>query len=115
MFAQIGQQSTSFFLSAAARRSICPKRVAYQGRQAVFHAVINGYPHFFDRRARSSQRPGKLLVGRPGKRAGEQTLFAPVEAQDRGLIVKKGSDPASRSEEHTSELQSLRHLVCRLL
>src|SRR5262245_13404092 len=24
-------------------------------------------------------------------------------------------DPASRSEEHTSELQSLRHLVCRLL
>src|SRR5205814_10160411 len=27
-----------------------------------------------------------------------------------GLVVKKGS----RSEEHTSELQSLRHLVCRL-
>src|SRR5437899_5435909 len=26
-----------------------------------------------------------------------------------------GEDPAVRSEEHTSELQSLRHLVCRLL
>src|SRR5262245_65282515 len=25
------------------------------------------------------------------------------------------SSPAERSEEHTSELQSLRHLVCRLL
>src|ERR1035441_10996568 len=25
------------------------------------------------------------------------------------------SEPVSRSEEHTSELQSLRHLVCRLL
>src|SRR5258705_8118907 len=25
------------------------------------------------------------------------------------------SDPGGRSEEHTSELQSLRHLVCRLL
>src|SRR5258705_6117308 len=25
------------------------------------------------------------------------------------------SDPMGRSEEHTSELQSLRHLVCRLL
>src|SRR5437899_5181926 len=24
-------------------------------------------------------------------------------------------DPSTRSEEHTSELQSLRHLVCRLL
>src|SRR5437899_4481100 len=27
----------------------------------------------------------------------------------------KGSPHAKRSEEHTSELQSLRHLVCRLL
>src|ERR1035438_1956638 len=27
----------------------------------------------------------------------------------------RSSDPALRSEEHTSELQSLRHLVCRLL
>src|ERR1035441_5300756 len=26
-----------------------------------------------------------------------------------------GARPANRSEEHTSELQSLRHLVCRLL
>src|SRR5205814_4447691 len=26
-----------------------------------------------------------------------------------------GRAPAARSEEHTSELQSLRHLVCRLL
>src|ERR1035438_10576505 len=28
---------------------------------------------------------------------------------------KAGSPPVHRSEEHTSELQSLRHLVCRLL
>src|SRR5471030_3429991 len=28
---------------------------------------------------------------------------------------RSGSDQARRSEEHTSELQSLRHLVCRLL
>src|SRR5437899_12290825 len=27
----------------------------------------------------------------------------------------RGAAPGSRSEEHTSELQSLRHLVCRLL
>src|SRR5437899_5306698 len=32
----------------------------------------------------------------------------------RGLEVNPG-DPVVRSEEHTSELQSLRHLVCRLL
>src|SRR5262245_64505519 len=29
--------------------------------------------------------------------------------------VGRGCPPADRSEEHTSELQSLRHLVCRLL
>src|SRR5258705_6892427 len=29
--------------------------------------------------------------------------------------ARGGIQPASRSEEHTSELQSLRHLVCRLL
>src|ERR1035441_1516289 len=32
-----------------------------------------------------------------------------------GASSKNTSDDATRSEEHTSELQSLRHLVCRLL
>src|ERR1035438_5344291 len=32
-----------------------------------------------------------------------------------GLAHRELSDVESRSEEHTSELQSLRHLVCRLL
>src|ERR1035438_3344622 len=35
---------------------------------------------------------------------------------DRALIEAEGCfDDLHRSEEHTSELQSLRHLVCRLL
>src|SRR5258705_1861811 len=34
----------------------------------------------------------------------------------RGPCVPRDGEPANRrSEEHTSELQSLRHLVCRLL
>src|ERR1039458_233240 len=32
-----------------------------------------------------------------------------------GTMRAAASDSARRSEEHTSELQSLRHLVCRLL
>src|SRR5205814_7335685 len=32
-----------------------------------------------------------------------------------GRKTRTGSATATRSEEHTSELQSLRHLVCRLL
>src|SRR5262245_63882334 len=30
-------------------------------------------------------------------------------------LILRLEEPTSRSEEHTSELQSLRHLVCRLL
>src|SRR5205814_8310160 len=37
----------------------------------------------------------------------------PVVLSARGLLV--GNVNPKRSEEHTSELQSLRHLVCRLL
>src|SRR5262245_30174115 len=33
----------------------------------------------------------------------------------RGGQLGHPADPQARSEEHTSELQSLRHLVCRLL
>src|SRR2546425_8100823 len=35
--------------------------------------------------------------------------------RDRGPQRSRGSPVASRSEEHTSELQSLAYLVCRLL
>src|SRR5258705_6749620 len=50
------------------------------------------------------QLGGDLLVQPSGHDAFENLAFA-------------GSQPreADRSEEHTSELQSLRHLVCRLL
>src|ERR1035441_9462480 len=34
---------------------------------------------------------------------------------DRSVIFQGICNPPDRSEEHTSELQSLRHLVCRLL
>src|SRR5471030_3388057 len=46
------------------------------------------------------------------------TLFrsptSPFSAADSKTLSSAPTD-ASRSEEHTSELQSLRHLVCRLL
>src|ERR1039458_10784030 len=43
----------------------------------------------------------------------------PVDVMDKawelGVEILQGEQIAQRSEEHTSELQSLRHLVCRLL
>src|SRR5437899_7547317 len=47
------------------------------------------------------------------------TLFRSLIAakQIDGTVLRGGHQPGAgiRSEEHTSELQSLRHLVCRLL
>src|SRR5436853_793226 len=42
--------------------------------------------------------------------------LAPRASQSLATVIGRGSlGAAQRSEEHTSELQSLRHLVCRLL
>src|SRR5438045_5443986 len=46
------------------------------------------------------------------------TLFRSLPGREHRLGQGAGAfalQPAGRSEEHTSELQSLRHLVCRLL
>src|SRR2546429_6673133 len=44
-------------------------------------------------------------------------LFGPVVADDLGVLLRRPEILAhgQRSEEHTSELQSRLHLVCRLL
>src|SRR2546429_2200962 len=61
---------------------------------------------------------------RPGDRLGDRGLAharRPDEQQDRAfrllvvLIARGFEDDKQRSEEHTSELQSRLHLVCRLL
>src|SRR5262245_64955820 len=49
---------------------------------------------------------------------GEPAVGPRVDADRLGqnvLLLDGAPDLADRSEEHTSELQSLRHLVCRLL
>src|SRR5258705_8437621 len=50
---------------------------------------------------------------RPRARVGQHLSPALGAEGHRG--VGAGLPPGGRSEEHTSELQSLRHLVCRLL
>src|SRR5205814_5029833 len=51
--------------------------------------------------------PITVLIGRIG---------APEILQDDPIAYRTGpNEIGTRSEEHTSELQSLRHLVCRLL
>src|SRR5205814_5016629 len=65
-----------------------------------------------------------IAAGPVGRSAGASTngnLSAEVLSYSRahgvfaGINLSGGALRADRSEEHTSELQSLRHLVCRLL
>src|SRR5262245_64923288 len=48
-------------------------------------------------------------------RDGEHQRVAPAVARRQAEDSRPDQPAAARSEEHTSELQSLRHLVCRLL
>src|SRR5258705_5163507 len=59
------------------------------------------------RRRRDANSAGKV---RPGN-DGPETIATCRSKSPQNLRLRR----ASRSEEHTSELQSLRHLVCRLL
>src|SRR5262245_63584833 len=45
----------------------------------------------------------------------KQKFFAQKKLSARQLRFRRYGNAKLRSEEHTSELQSLRHLVCRLL
>src|SRR5258705_10200360 len=44
-----------------------------------------------------------------------EPLEAVVARHEHAAVQRVDGEAESRSEEHTSELQSLRHLVCRLL
>src|ERR1035441_6440872 len=53
-------------------------------------------------------------------REGPSTLFSPARRSGRKILSQfpnlgSPGELGNRSEEHTSELQSLRHIVCRLL
>src|SRR5687767_15757018 len=45
----------------------------------------------------------------------EPTLGGRAQAPGERAVVRRGARDGGRSEEHTSELQSLAYLVCRLL
>src|SRR2546422_7562752 len=60
----------------------------------------------FSRRVAQVYAPTQLTVGDPGVDPSKSRLYINL------VMVKK---PEGRSEEHTSELQSRLHLVCRLL
>src|ERR1041385_623464 len=88
-------------------------RMRYDTRAALLRSCLNSAALFL------------ILVFGPGAsvRLICQAAYTPVVVHDGGTITGKvrlegsstKSDQMMRSEEHTSELQSRLHLVCRLL
>src|SRR5687767_15408800 len=65
---------------------------------------------FRSHRVRHRGRCGDVRSAGPDGRKGRADLPRPDRSAARAEVA-----PAARSEEHTSELQSLAYLVCRLL
>src|SRR5690606_41140823 len=72
---------------------------------------------------RSTNAPGVVVRSRSAATSSAASSASPSEtcpastahARNMPMCVAPASGPASRSEEHTSELQSRENLVCRLL
>src|SRR5438094_1375400 len=67
--------------------------------------------------SRCSWTPGSPRSGRPTRRRSSARCPPPPRSASTcpGAASRSGWPPATRSEEHTSELQSPYDLVCRLL
>src|SRR5205823_14093958 len=66
--------------------------------------------------ARSSASTSARRVGYPAQAASRYAARAPAEGSSRAAYLEAAcAGYPTRSEEHTSELQSLAYLVCRLL
>src|SRR5262245_62725974 len=72
-------------------------------------------PESASSRARSSPPATSAVPDASGRRADSTSTRTPLARARCAASAPTPSLTSIRSEEHTSELQSLRHLVCRLL
>src|SRR5437899_4368516 len=68
------------------------------------------YTTLFRSQSKANEQSIRTKILQPPDRKGSAS-----SRRSRSLQTLSPTLPAVRSEEHTSELQSLRHLVCRLL
>src|SRR2546425_8404236 len=82
--------------------------------------ILHGVPrleHPGSLQARDGLQEGSLDVHRQARRDAVRVKLIRVQPLrfDKDLVARLVGEPHHRSEEHTSELQSLAYLVCRLL
>src|SRR5262245_65375292 len=80
------------------------------GAVALVLLAVIVLPMVFDPEPRQVAPPVSVRI--PGE---DETPFKPKPPAQKPAPSEKKEPEKKRSEEHTSELQSLRHLVCRLL
>src|ERR1035438_8804496 len=97
--------------AAAAARERAAWGIAAGGAGGGNGDGVGGVSLLFSRRRAGSGAVRGVAVCVPSPDIGTRFLFAGGAEQLGLLVVLSGG--AGRSEEHTSELQSLRHLVCR--
>src|SRR5205814_8728168 len=103
------------FLAPLSSRSPDPPRPTLFPYTTLFRSVQPGRGHLPGtlRRCGRRKRGGTAYAMFHGDSLAQSVRTAPKSA-DTGTRCDARA-PLRRSEEHTSELQSLRHLVCRLL
>src|SRR5205814_10038448 len=88
--------------------TLFPYTTLFRSQHEAIHAIAKAV-----RKSRAGLKDPKRPMG--------SFIFAGPTGVGKTLLAKQlakfmfGDENALRSEEHTSELQSLRHLVCRLL
>src|SRR5690625_5250752 len=103
----VGKRERSLFTWV--RRRTCPAGVPVQRTPGCGSTITVSSLHSRDHRYDFRRRPSSLVSEGP-----------PTSGKPRRLLLRSGYEHPSRradprSEEHTSELQSRGHLVCRLL
>src|SRR5262245_22130580 len=99
-----------------AARAICPQPPPApppEGLAGAAMAVRAGLP-LTSTTTVSPATPASVVPPKLPSLAASTEAVAPLVVLSKLTVLLAGTAPA-RSEEHTSELQSLRHLVCRLL
>src|SRR2546429_3689777 len=89
------------------RSTLFPYTTLFRSTSTGDHLARVALPH-----ARGSESGGGGRMGPGGDRRGAPPARRP---RVRGGAGARAQDVGPRSEEHTSELQSRLHLVCRLL
>src|SRR5437899_1664159 len=95
-------------ISTLSLHDALPISDAASGRSIVPELLTNARPH--------TRTPGCVTSGTPLQAGASNTCTCDGQWAPRACWSREFHAALSlRSEEHTSELQSLRHLVCRLL